>query len=369
MVEWVNGDHIRNQRRALPKRRSFREGSDVDLFLLGTANILVNVSNYIQGGIVSVLTKFYTDMIHVYNAPVLMVGLGAQADFGDGLPFGTTNLTEKRSIKASDIILTAQQKEMYGLIKGSGGDIVVRGQFTANICTANGLQPPLVFGCPSLFINHNPSLGARLEAKRIAVLKARDSANLRLAVGLPAVPTQGNMYLQSLVLIQFLAKKVFKVFPKSFVVVQTPHDMDTIHKLQQYGAPITQDRIKYYYDPEHWFEGIGKSADFLFGFRIHGTMAGTAAEVPSVVISTDHRIQELAEGMQLATATVSDPRFGVEAFDLFDFIDSVKFDGRKFDEHRRSIAKQYVALFERLKAPVNPGIAAIANTGAGEATV
>ncbi|KXZ46807.1 hypothetical protein GPECTOR_40g541 [Gonium pectorale] len=336
---------------------------DVDLFLLGTANLFSNISDYNRVG---PLTKLLIDKIHAFRAPVLMVGLGAQADFSDGLPFRAKSRIEKPPLRASDIVLHAQQKEMYGLIKSSGGDVTVRGQFTADVCTANGLRPPLVLGCPSLFINHNPSLGALLEEKRNAVLRARD-ANVRIAVGLPAVPTVpsaggGIMYNQSRTLIQFLADKVFKVFPRSFVVVQTPHDLDTIRALQQYGAPITKERIKYYYDPEHWFEGIRESSDFLFGFRVHGTMAGTVAEVPSVVISTDHRIQELAEGMQLATTTLSDPRFDVEPFDLFTFIESVKFDGAKFDEHRRIIAKQYVALFGRLEVPVNPGIEAIANS-------
>ncbi|KXZ51157.1 hypothetical protein GPECTOR_13g644 [Gonium pectorale] len=359
MVEWLSGDNVVRPR--LRGRRGLQQGPRVELFLLGTANLFANISDFLRVG---PLTNYCIHLIHVFRAPVLMVGLGAQADFSDGLPFGAKNRINKAPVRASDIIIHVQQKEMYDLIKSSGGDVVVRGQFTADVCTANGLQPPLVFGCPSLFINHNPRLGVLLEEKRVAVLRARD-ANLRIAVGLPAVPTVpagGIMYFQSRKLVQFLAEKVFKVFPRSFVVVQTPHDLETIHALQQYGAPITQDRIKYYYDAEHWFEGIRESADFLFGFRVHGTMAGTAAEVPSVVISTDHRIQELAEGMQLATATLSDPRFDVEPFDLFTFIESVKFDGKKFDEHRRNIAKQYVALLERLKAPVNPGIVAIANS-------
>ena len=84
------------------------------------------------------------------------------------------------------VTLDARQVELLAAVAESGGAITVRGRFTAGVMEANGLAPPLPLGCPSLFLNHAPRLGADLQRKWDAILAARNSS-LRVAVPLPHV--------------------------------------------------------------------------------------------------------------------------------------------------------------------------------------
>lgn len=178
---------------------------------------------------------------------------------------------------------------------------------------------------------------------------------------MPHLPSAGQRYSDANTLIKFIADNIFKVFPKSFAVFQTPLDSDpTMKRLRNYGVDLGPNRTKYFYDAEHWIEDIRDSADLLFGFRIHGTMSGVAAEVPAIIISTDYRIQELAEEMALPTATLQDPLFDMKPFNLYEFMAALGFNGSRFDERRRQLAGEYLGIFNRLGLPLNPGIKRIA---------
>lgn len=337
----------------------------VDALFIATANLLVNASVYRLG--MHSVQQMYIDHTRRLSVPTLVAGLGSQVDFPGGLVLGNVNSTLTRGSESdsipSDFMLDQKHLEWLKLVHASGGAAMVRGRFTEAVILRAAGPPPVAVGCPSLFLNHNTKLADVLRRKWDAVLQQRNTS-LRLAVGLPHVPHiphVGADYPESRVLLKFLADHIFKVFPNSFVVVQTKHDVDqTIRMLQQYGVFLGFDRVRYFYDIDSWVGYLKKHADMLFGFRIHGTMMGLAAEVPSVVISTDHRIRELAEIMAIPTTSLQDSKFNnAQKFDLFNFLAALGFDSGAFHERRKHIAKEYVRVFDRMKIGLHPGIVAI----------
>ncbi|EFN52219.1 hypothetical protein CHLNCDRAFT_139069 [Chlorella variabilis] len=333
----------------------------IDAFLLPQANLLMNISNY---DMVRGYTSFVLKVSRAVKAPIAVIGIGSQVRFDDAplLEEGA----DMSAAAASAVQLHPQQVAFLKQVEASGGIITTRGKFTAAIIEGNGLPPPLPLGCPSVFINHNPRLGAVLQRKWDAVLRRRDP-NLRLAVTLPAIPGDQPYPLG---LVSLLARRVLEAYPNSVVVLQTSRDEDTLDAMHShFGLYLRPSRIRYFYDVESWIAGLKSCCDLVWGFRIHGTMAGVAAEVPGIVIARDFRIRELAEAMALPTVDMFDPatmetsagRLDPDTFDLFDFLAAVKgFDGQRFDARRRKAAKVYSAEFQRMKLPLHPGVEAIA---------
>ncbi|KAL4856709.1 hypothetical protein ACK3TF_003112 [Chlorella vulgaris] len=358
----------------------------IDVLLLPTANILVNESSYAVGG------KGYTTqvlaMVRAVKVPILTIGLGSQIRFDD-VPSAASAAEEEQAGEqagqqgeatngtlavrqqeahqggsdysaASAVQLHPQQVALLQRVEATGGLTVTRGRFTAAIMEANGLAPPLPLGCPSLFINHNPQLGAVLQQKWRAVLRKRDP-NLRLGVTLPKVHMDRPFPSD---LVRLLAERVLKVFPRSVVVLQTLGDLNLLKTMHdKHGLYLQPDRVRHYYDVEAWTAGLKACCDLVWGFRIHGTMAAIAAEVPGIVVSKDYRIKELAEAMTLPTMDILQAKLDPDTFDLFDFLDATDgMDGRRFDRRRREVAQVYVKEFERLHVPLHPGIAALADS-------
>ncbi|EFN52328.1 hypothetical protein CHLNCDRAFT_139129 [Chlorella variabilis] len=330
----------------------------VHAVLMPTANLLTNLSMY----------KYFQDYTKVIatiaraqppDTPILVIGIGTQVQFDDLRPSSTgTEAAGLDVSRASEVQLPPEQVSFLKRVLASGGIMTARGRLTAAVITANGLPPPLPLGCPSLFLNHNPRLGATLQQKWDAVLRQRDP-NLRLAITMPAVPGELEDFFRPIV--QMLSDRIFKVFPNSVAILQTKRDIDTLDWFhERHDLYLREGRVRYYYDPQSWFDSLKSSFDFVFGFRIHGTMAGVASEVPGLVIATDLRIRELADSMIIPTIDMDKANLKPESFDLFDFIESVPSYGNKFDARRREVAKVYAREFKRLGVPLNPGIASIA---------
>ena len=330
----------------------------VHAVLMPTANLLTNLSmyKYFQG-----YTKVIATIARAQppDTPILVIGIGTQVQFDDLRPSSTGTEAARLDVsRASEVQLPPEQVSFLKRVLASGGIITTRGRLTAAVITASGLPPPLPLGCPSLFLNHNPRLGARLQQKWDAVLRQRDP-NLRLAITMPAVPGELEDFFRPIV--QMLSDRIFKVFPNSVAILQTKRDIDTLDWFhERHDLYLREGRVRYYYDPQSWFDSLKSSFDFVFGFRIHGTMAGVASEVPGLVIATDLRIRELADSMIIPTIDMDKANLKPESFDLFDFIESVPSYGNKFDARRREVAKVYAREFKRLGVPLNPGIASIA---------
>lgn len=156
--------------------------------------------------------------------------------------------------------------------------------------------------------------------------------------------------------------RVLRALPGSVVVLQTQADQSLVNYMNsKLGFYIPADRVRWFYDVDSWVAGLRSCCDMVFGFRIHGAMAGVAAGLPAVVISQDHRIKELAEAMAMPTARWHEPGpLHNPKKSFFDILEAIGFDGAAFDARRRSHARTYQRVFEAVKVPLHPGIAAIA---------
>jgi hypothetical protein len=318
----------------------------IQALLLPEANMLVNVSKRHTLG----LTNRYRSLFKNLTAPIMLIGVGSQVRFEEAAPGAVGGGGEQGgalpplSAGADRVRLGPEQKDFLRMIAKSEGMVTVRGEFTASLVAANGLHRPLPLGCPTFFLNHNPRLGEALQQKWDALVAARDP-KLRLAVYLPNIPGD-KPYPESL--LKLLAERVFKPFPNSVAVLQTPHDENTLENMHRLnGLYLRSWRVRYFYDAQSWIDGLAGCCDFVLGFRIHGAMAGVAAEVPGLLLSPDMRVRELAAAMRLPSLDMLElhtlemgggaPPLDPDHFDLFDFLATVKHGYAGFDERRREV--------------------------------
>jgi hypothetical protein len=249
----------------------------VDAVLLPTANMLVNSSKYKD---VEDYTRILVNIVNGISpqtAPIMLIAIGSQVEFEEtpGVP---SSIEAAAATGAGHIVLDPEQISFLQRIKASGGMMTTRGRFTEQIIAANGLPPPLPLSCPSLFLNHVPRLGATLQQKWDAVLQQRDP-NLRLAITLPNIPADDKGREKYAEVVRFLAEHILKPYRKTAtVILQTMWDVDTLEIINvKYGVHLRPDRIRHFYDVDAWVEGMKSCCDFVFGFRIHGTVVGACS--------------------------------------------------------------------------------------------
>ena len=253
--------------------------------------------------------------------------------------------------------------------------------------------------------------GARaVPTGRHALARALCARTIRLALlpppSLAALRNKTTNYPKDL--FTLLVYRLFKTFPNSAFILQTPRDENTLEYFNsRLSTYVRSHRARYYYDVESWIDGVRNSFDFVIGWRIHGQMAALAAEVrgsgwargptcppaqarpqlrgrscrpparllcrllqvPGLLIAPDWRITELADTMQLPAvdmpdlATMETPvgTLNRTTFNLFDFAAAAAPHAyRGFDANRQRIAAVYAREFERLGVPLHPGVQAMA---------
>ena len=334
-------------------------------FLLPAGDLLVDSSRY--AGPVLALTRRLRAAVAATPAPTLLLGVGSQVDGQDGL-MAEGGVRDAGAIAATaSVALHSDQAALLRAVAASGGAVSVRGAFTAAVAAASGLPPPLALGCPSLFLNHAPALGAELQRKWDALLAARN-ASLRVAVTLPVAPSEGEVGAFPIARqLSLLVNRVLRPLRGSVVVLQTPGDTALLQYMNdELGFYLPPTRVRWYYDVDAWVAGLRSCCDTVFGFRAHGALAGVAAGLPSVALSQDRRVRELADAMALPTVDWAAPGpLHARSASLFDILEDIGFDGGAFDARRRALAREYQRVFGGVGVPIHPGLAALAD-GADE---
>lgn len=273
------------------------------------------------------------ELIRAIGRPCLVVGLGAQAEQEAAPPRLTTGtldfLTEAARLSPS---------------------LCVRGTFTQEFCRSLGVENTTVLGCPSLLINPDPRLGAKME-ERIAALPAAGPLAVHAACIKPAL--QG---------VERELARLVRLNPGSSYLVQRPVEM----MKAIYGAELATPEERVYFGRCAEFLGFGSPAElaaflrthgavstavdawadslrrFVAGVntRIHGTMIGVAAGVPSLCVCHDTRTRELAR--QHRVPHIGPREFIENRFSVPALFAAAKFSGSAFDEGRREAAAGYV---------------------------
>ncbi len=195
-----------------------------------------------------------TRLISRLRIPVVVLGVGAQSD----VRYETDRLRRiEPAIRA-----------FVGAVLDHGPSIGVRGAFTASYLARLGFRDVEVIGCPSLFLR-----GPDLRVEKGPAALVRD-ARLTLAVS-PYVKAMRPI----------VARHVAR-YPNLEYIAQ---DIDTLERLLWGGsAPDLDVPTRMYVDPWPWIEDL-RGRDFVFGTRIHGTIAALLAGTPAYVFAHDSR--------------------------------------------------------------------------------
>ena len=224
----------------------------------------------------------------------------------------------------------------------------LRGEFTRRLLEKYGLAGrTTVLGCPSLFINPERDLGARI-AERYALTGLG-----RVVV---AAGHQEWDYLAPLE--NSLARLIDKT--NGAYVCQSPLEMIQLGRaefhhlaaeerercrLYVHGALTmeafdawTRTRAFSFFSTPMWLEFL-RRFDFVIGTRIHGVALGLQAGIPSMCITTDSRTEELCQTMKIPYVPAHEVGGGMDAENIRR---RFQFNPATFDANRLQLARRHV---------------------------
>jgi hypothetical protein len=215
-----------------------------------------------------------TQLIRRLRIPVVVLGVGVQANLAQS--FGPVSRMEK-SIR-----------EFARAVLERSPSVGVRGEITADYLAGLGFRDVEVIGCPSMFL-WGPHLEVRARREQLA-----PDAAIALTVS-PYVRAMGD------IVTHHVAR-----YPN---LTYIPQDLETLElllwgddgarrsdpKMPTYaGHPLIRDgRVRFYTHSWRWIRDL-RQMEFVFGSRIHGTIAAILAGTPAFVFAHDSRTLELA---------------------------------------------------------------------------
>ena len=225
-------------------------------------------------------------------------------------------------------------------------NIAVRGPFTKTVLEHYGLgDHAVVMGCPSLFINPEPKLGALIASnirpfKRIAVPSGdkswRHLAKIEASLARMVTATNGSYVGQhSFAMMQLTRGEAH---------LMTPEDL---RACRDYACPEMdiEEFIQWsklhgnlFYDVQAWMEHY-RRFDMVVGPRIHGVMLALQAGVPGLCVVHDSRTLELCQTMMVPYVLAKDIADGMTRDQLSSMF---TFDAEAFDANRAELAKRYM---------------------------
>ena len=279
--------------------------------------------------------RIFTEKLKRVTVPIVTIGLGAQSNLQHtipSIPEGTVNWVRCLADHAPS----------------DSPSIGVRGSFTMDVLDHLGLSShAVVIGCPSLFINPTPVLGKKVAERlrtpdRVAVVAGHQHWHQLGLRGIEAslvqlvTETNGCYVAQAPVEMMALTRGMAESIDDATLricrdYVQPNLDLsEFIDWSARYG--------NVFFDVDSWIEHY-KRFDFVIGTRIHGTVLGIQAGVPSLCIVHDSRTLELCETLKIPHVFPEDVQDGINRDDL---VSLFNFDADAFDKNRRTLCRRYV---------------------------
>jgi len=289
-------------------------------------------------------------LIERISGRVVSIGLGVQAPQG------------------SEIVeLGPESRRLARTLAAKGGLLSVRDRITARTLRAIGIDNVCVTGCPSNFINTDPSLGAAIaetagrfsEAStgwpdtRVAVSEftgghARAGAVLRKMLDI--VRDGAGFYVaQSPALLPFLYRET-----DDLPAVYLGNSGSGAAELRR----LLRARALAFVSVESWLD-FARTCSLSFGMRIHGTMIPLQAGVPSLLIGHDARTSGLAGEMGV-------PMMTPEQFLDLDTADPgalhrwIASEIAPYDDKRRELARRFETFLDSNDINASTGLRRLA---------
>lgn len=287
--------------------------------------------------------------IEAVGLPVVVAGLGAQARrIGDPVPLSDGTLRYLRAI--------ASRCDVVG----------VRGEFSAEVLGVYGIGNTVVVGCPSNFIDTDPTLGARIETKiaegrfqRVAVTQGDQKVALRDVerhlVGWVRSRSGSVIYQSGSALLAARAdtsaiglREQAKV--RAHLGIRPWHSWGAQPMSRLVGV-----ETHVFFGISDWLEYLS-AMDLAIGTRIHGNILAIQAGTPGACVHHDSRTEELCRTTLIPNLTVeqcnsaSTPEAAMSA---------TRFSGDAYDRNRAQLATTYRDLLRRGGLVTSPDLDAL----------
>ncbi|WP_282349060.1 polysaccharide pyruvyl transferase family protein [Pseudomonas sp. PS01301] len=268
-----------------PQIIGFQFSSKSELINTDYSSVVIPAANWID---TSSDWGFLADALEKIEVPICCVGLGAQIPISEigGIRPGTLRFLE----------LLARKCSVIGL----------RGEKTAEILRALGIENTVVCGCPSMYTElrsfHAPVLPEYGSATRLSMSFTRytkddsDDAAQRPVARL-AAQAASSIILQS------------EIIEANWLANSSTEDATWLS--HYYG--ISPDLIQSIYDRLHifgsykaWIDFHINNTDLTITSRIHGAIASYLAGKPAFLLTHDQRTSELGESMGIPSIPISD---------------------------------------------------------------
>jgi hypothetical protein len=295
-----------------------------------------------------------TGFLKKVKVPLIILGLGAQADRGADPKATAASIRENRSVM-----------DFVQMLKDKAQLITVRGPFSEAVCHELGLANVVRLGCQSQFLNPDRNVGAALAAQLSEL--ATNDANARLALTASApnelhgwrakleeklfdwVAESDGLYVQQSCEDWFFDGLEGYLADISSANLTYAHRHIAPHMARDIFAERLKKTFRIYFDARRWIDELD-SVDLTIGTRIHGNMAAIAASSLGVLVVHDARVTELAEEMHVPRI---DGKSVIDAADYRHALKYVEFDDAAFDMTRRRKAGMLVDAFASLGVPAS----------------
>ena len=270
---------------------------------------VIPLANAFRPGFQKYLQRL-TALISKLDIPVIVVGVGSQHKLDGDMP--------------DDDPIAGDVKEFMGAVLERSSSVGVRGEYTAEYLAGLGFDDSVVdiIGCPSLFMN-----GPNPTVDRPGASMGPDS---RIALNVSPYVRQ----------MKPIVARHTKKYPNLVYVPQNQKDLmmmvwgenrtnpkDLRNPTHTEHALYLEDRMRFPLDPRTWVDFL-REQEFVFGTRIHGSVAGILAGTPTFLITHDSRTLELAEYHGIPHAKVNELPKDVDAADLYERSDYTHFEAR-----------------------------------------
>ena len=242
-----------------------------------------------------------TRVIEGLKIPVVVLGVGVQ----------TARSHAPGAVRPFD----ESVKAFVRAVLDHGPAIGVRGETTQAYLRELGFTDVEVIGCPSMYIH-----GDRLAVTKRPALERE----ARIGMGItPRISRLGPIishHLERYPNFEYIGQDIEAL--RLLLWGESPSDDDGTSDLPSHVSHplVRDDKSVFFVDPWPWLDAM-EQTDFVFGTRIHGSIAAVLSGTPSYLFAHDARTVELARYFELPHRFLGDVPPDIDAAELYDEAD------------------------------------------------
>lgn len=247
-----------------------------------------------------------TDLINKLSIPVVVIGVGLQADIG----------MSNKDLKAFDNIV----KNFANAVLKKSDSIGVRGFRTADYLNSLGVKNVTVIGCPSMYMCD----------ESFKIQKNKETLDANSKVSFTVTPRNQNIV--QTMQHNYQKYKQSTYIPQDIETLKMMMDIDTEGTSFKKGIPSSpdhyifkKDKARFFLDVSTWTQFLA-TQDFMYGDRIHGALASIVSGTPSYILAHDSRTLEMAEYLDIPHSILKGPNDIRDASQLYAEADYTKFN-------------------------------------------